>query len=176
MENTVYDVCENRHTHVSGFTERITYDEFGDRGNNYTRVLWRKLPQSSEFNTADQRTAALSDKNVVILEEFGSNVANDFTVPGAENSISKPIYKFSIIKDGVAVYSKVVDEAGNIVEGNTGNRDMFVGSNLSIWVANKFRSVAVLMESVFGAASSAVSGFGSGVWDLVASRVNFRKG
>jgi len=174
--NTVYEVCENRHTHVSGYVERVTYNEYGNRGNKYVRALWSKLPKASEFNTEEQRITALSDAgNVVVLEEIGDNIASDFMVPGAENSIGKPVYKFSVIKGGVAIYSKAVDASGNVIEGNIGNRDLYVGNNFSIMVANTFRSVASLMSWVFGAATSAVSGIGSGVWDLVATRVNFRR-
>lgn len=173
--NVVYDVCENKHTHVSGFVERITYDEYGNRGNKYVRVLWGKLPKTSDFNDEAQRSAAISDAgNTVILEEFGSNVAPDF-VCGENDTTTTPIYKFSIIKNGVAVYSKVIDDQGNVYEGNAGNRKMVVANNLTMLVTNTWYSVAGFMSWMFGAATSAVSGFGSGVWDFVASRINFRK-
>ena len=174
--NTVYEVCENRHTHISGYVERVTHDEYGNRQNKYVRVLWSKLPVSGEFNTEAQRMAALSDAgNVVILEEMGANIALDFVVPSAP-TVTNPVYKFTVINSGQAVYSKVIDANGNIFEGNTGNRAMTVSQNLTIYVSETFHTVARFISWAFGAASTAASGLGAGIWDFVATRVNFRRG
>lgn len=172
-ENAVYDVADNRHTHIGGYVEKVTHNEVGDLKNKYARILWTNLPKDGEFNTEEQKAAALADAgNIVIMEECGGNLDNGFSIDG-----TKPVYKFSIINNGNVVYSKVIEADGNVYEDIKGTQTQNVtkdvnitnGADRHMTISGIFTTIATGMQWAFDWAEGA----GNGAWNFVADTVEY---
>jgi hypothetical protein len=179
--NRSYDVCDNSHKFVGNhFVEHVTSDAYADNTCQYVRAV--SCQPMSEFNALTDREKAFKSIKSGYIEEIGNHLTNDFCITANAPAMGVPVYKACVLKDGVAVYTKIIDAEGNVYEATSGNCDQSVAKNKTTTVALNMTTVvgmiwaqtAQWLNWLFGACTGGRYGNGTGNMEFSANLVKWR--